>query len=90
VPKDLRTSKALSIVGEISNLKVARWLQSRAPRAAAPGKAATFPASFWQRNLVSAWRRCRRHSRTLDDELMYLIGPMQELNYPVYLMVPPE
>ena len=38
---------------------------------------------------MSAWRRCRRHSRT-DDELMYLIGPMQELNYPVYLFTQPD
>jgi DNA-binding transcriptional LysR family regulator len=26
----------------------------------------------------------------LDDELMYLIGPMQELNYPVYLFTQPD
>jgi hypothetical protein len=26
----------------------------------------------------------------VDDELMYLIGPMQELNYPVYLFTQPD
>jgi hypothetical protein len=35
----------IEFVREIANLKVARWLQSRAPRAAVPGEAATFPAA---------------------------------------------
>ena len=41
----LGTDSVIEFVREIANLNVARWLQSRAPRAAVPSEAATFPAA---------------------------------------------
>jgi DNA-binding transcriptional LysR family regulator len=85
-PEDMDNHSVIEFIGEIANLKAARWLRSKAPRAAVSGQSSNIPSVLLAVKSGAGLAPLPSPLADLDDELLCVFGPLPELNYPLYLL----
>jgi DNA-binding transcriptional LysR family regulator len=84
-PEDLRSHYIIEFTGEIANLAAARWLQSKASQASISGQASNVPSVLLAVKSGGGLSLLPSPLADLDQDLVRVIGPIPEVNYPIYL-----
>jgi DNA-binding transcriptional LysR family regulator len=83
--QDADDHSIIEFIGDIANLKAARWLQSKMPRALVSGNASNVPSVLLAVKSGVGLAPLPAPLAALDDDLVCVFGPIPELNYPTYL-----
>lgn len=83
---DLNGHSIIEFIGEIADLKAARWLRSKAPQANVAGHSSNIPSVLLAVKSGAGLAPLPLPLADLDDELLRMLGPISELNYPMYLL----
>lgn len=84
-PEDIKDHSIIEFIGEIANLAAARWLPSKAPLARISGQASNVPSVLLAVRSGIALAPLPAPLADLDEDLVRAIGPIPELDYPIYL-----
>ena len=84
--EDLDQHSIIEFIGEIADLKAARWLRTKAPKAIISGQSSNVPSVLLAVKSGVGLAPLPAALADPDDELLRLLGPIQELNYPTYLL----
>jgi DNA-binding transcriptional LysR family regulator len=87
VPEDIDDHSVIEFIGEITDLKAARWLRSKAPRAAVAGQSSNVPSVLLAVKSGAGLAPLPAPLADQDDELVCVLGPLPDLSYPMYLLV---
>jgi DNA-binding transcriptional LysR family regulator len=85
VSEDMRNHGIIEFIGEIADLAAARWLPSKAPQARISGQASNVPSVFLAVKSGVGLAPLPAPLADLDQDLVRVIGPVPELDYPTYL-----
>jgi DNA-binding transcriptional LysR family regulator len=85
-PQNVDDHSIIEFIGEIANLKAARWLRSKAPRAAISGQSSNVPSLLLAVKSGVGLAPLPTPLAGLENELVCVIGPIPELDYPTYLL----
>jgi DNA-binding transcriptional LysR family regulator len=84
-PEDIEDHSVIEFIGEIANLGAARWLLSKAPRARISGQASNVPSVLLAVRSGAGLAPLPAPLADTDEDLVRVIGPIPELDYPIYL-----
>lgn len=84
-PEDIKDHSIIEFIGEIANLAAARWLPSKTPLARISGQASNVPSVLLAVKSGVGLAPLPAPLADLDDDLVRAIGPIPELDYPIYL-----
>jgi DNA-binding transcriptional LysR family regulator len=84
--QDINDHRVIEFIGEIADLRAARWLRSKAPRATIAGQSSNVPSVLLAVKSGAGLAPLPAPLADLDVELIRVLGPIQELNYPTYLL----
>ena len=76
----------VEFIGEIADMRAARWLRSKAPRAIISGQSSNVPSVLLAVKSGAGLAPLPAPLADRDDELICVFGPIPELNYPIYLL----
>jgi DNA-binding transcriptional LysR family regulator len=85
VSEDMRNHGIIEFIGEIADLAAAQWLPSKAPQARISGQASNVPSVLLAVKSSVGLAPLPAPLADLDQDLVRVIGPVPELNYPTYL-----
>ena len=83
---DLNLHSVIEFIGEIAHIKAARWMRSKATNATICGQSSNVPSVLLAVKSGAGLAPLPTPLGDLDDELVCVIGPIPELNYPTYLL----
>ena len=83
---DMNNHSIIEFIGEIADLKSARWLRSKAPRATISGQSSNVPSVLLAVKCGVGLAPLPAPLADPDDELVRVLGPIAELSYPTYLL----
>ena len=86
-PSDLVRHKVIELVDEIEQLPAARWLRSNAPRAQVAARCSNIPSAHLAAKSGAGIAALPYVYANADKDLLCVLGPVPELNYPMYLLV---
>ena len=84
--QDIDGHSIIEFIGEIAELPAARWIQCKAPQARISGQASNVPSILLAVKSGVGLAPLPAPLGDLDEDLIRVIGPIQELNYPTYLL----
>jgi DNA-binding transcriptional LysR family regulator len=84
--EDLDRHSIIEFIGEIAELKAARWLRSKAPRAIIAGQCSNVPSILLAVKSGAGIAPLPVPLADRDSELVRVLGPFPELSYPMYLL----
>ena len=84
-PEDIKNHCIIEFTGEIAALAAARWLPSKAPQARISGQASNVPSVLLAVKSGGGLAPLPAPLADLDQDLVRVIGPIPELDYPTYL-----
>ena len=76
----------IEFIGEIGDLKAARWLRSKATRATVSGQSSNVPSVLLAVRSAVGVAPLPAPLAEADPALRCVMGPIAELNYPTYLL----
>jgi DNA-binding transcriptional LysR family regulator len=85
-PDDIKSHCIIEFIDEIAALPAARWLRSKAPQARVSGQASNVPSVLLAVKSGAGLALLPSHLAGLDQDLVRVIGPIPELDYPIYLL----
>lgn len=85
-PEDLKNHSIIEFIGEIADLAAARWLPSKAPQARISGQASNVASVILAVKSGGGLAPLPAPLADLDQDLVQVIGPVPELNYPILLL----
>ena len=85
-PEDIRSHCIIEFTGEIAALAAARWLPSKAPHARISGQASNVPSVLLAVKSGGGLALLPSPLADLDQDLVRVIGPIPEVDYPIYLL----
>ncbi len=85
-PEDLDGHRRVEFIDEIADLKAARWLRSRAPRATIAGQSSNVPSVLLAVKSGAGVAPLPAPLADRDRDLVCVLGPVAELSYPMYLL----
>ena len=85
MPEDIKNHSIIEFIGEIADLAAARWLPSRAPQARISGQASNVPSVLLAVKSGVGLAPLPAPLADQDQDLVRVIGPIPELDYPTYL-----
>jgi len=85
-PKDIKSHRIIEFTGEIAALAAARWLLSKAPQARISGQASNVPSVLLAVKSGGGLALLPAPLADSDQDLVRVIGPIPELDYPTYLL----
>jgi DNA-binding transcriptional LysR family regulator len=85
-PSDVGDHGIIEFIGEIAGLAAARWLPSKAPHARISGQASNVPSVLLAVKSGVGLAPLPAPLADLDQDIVQVIGPIPELNYPTYLV----
>jgi DNA-binding transcriptional LysR family regulator len=89
VPKsfgDIGNHCIIEFIGEIAELKAARWLRSKAPQVRISGQASNVPSVLLAVRSSVGIAPLPVPLADCEQDLVRLLGPLPELDYPTYLL----
>lgn len=81
----MKDHSTIELIGEIGDLAAAHWLRSKAPDAIIAGQASNVPSLLLAVKSGVGLAPLPTPLADPDEELVCVIGPVPELNYPMYL-----
>ena len=84
--EDMESHSIIEFIGEIADLKAARWLRSKAPGAIISGQSSNVPSVLLAVKSGIGIAPLPAPLADPDDQLLRVLGPIQELSYPTYLL----
>ena len=84
-PEDINKHSIIEFIGEIAGLAAARWLPSKAPQARISGQASNVPSVLLAVKSGVGLALLPAPLADLDQDLVRVINPIPEVNYPIYL-----
>jgi DNA-binding transcriptional LysR family regulator len=84
-PENIEDHSIIEFIGEIADLGAARWLLSKAPRARISGQASNVPSVLLAVRSGAGLAPLPAPLADTDEDLVRAIGPIPELDYPMYL-----
>ena len=84
-PEDLDGHCIIEFTGEIASLAAARWLPSKAPQARISGQASNIPSVLLAVKSGGGLAPLPAPLADLDQDLVRVIDPVPELDYPIYM-----
>jgi DNA-binding transcriptional LysR family regulator len=85
-PEDIRSHCIIEFTGEIASLAAARWLPSKAPQARISGQASNVASVLLAVKSGGGLALLPSPLADLDQDLVRVIGPIPEVDYPIYLL----
>ncbi len=85
-PEDIKSHSIIELTGEIASLAAARWLPSKAPQARISGQASNVPSVLLAVKSGGGLALLPSPLADLDPDLVRVIGPIPEVDYPIYLL----
>jgi DNA-binding transcriptional LysR family regulator len=85
-PDDIDSHCIIELTGELAALAAARWLPSKAPQARISGQASNVPSVLLAVKSGVGLAPLPAPLADLDQDLVRVIGPIPELDYPIYLL----
>ena len=85
-PEDINRHSIIEFTGELAALAAARWLPSKAPRARISGQVSNVPSVLLAVKSGGGLAPLPAPLADLDQDLVRVIGPIPELDYPIYLL----
>jgi len=87
VPDDMDAHSIIEFIGEVADLKAARWMRSKAPQATISAQSSNVPSVLLAVKSGAGLAPLPAPLADRDDELVCVLGPIPELSYPMYLLV---
>ena len=84
--EDMDHHSIIEFIGEIADLRAARWIRSKAPRATISGQSSNVPSVLLAVKSGVGLAPLPAPLADPDYELLRVLGPIPELNYPTYLL----
>jgi DNA-binding transcriptional LysR family regulator len=84
-PEDIKNHCIIEFIGELTALAAARWLPSKAPQARISGQASNVPSVLLAVKSGAGLAPLPAPLADLDQDLVRVIGPIPDFNYPIYL-----
>jgi DNA-binding transcriptional LysR family regulator len=85
-PEDLDGHSRVEFIGEIADLKAARWMRAKAPNAAIAGQSSNLPSVLLAVKSGAGVAALPAPLANRDRDLVCVLGPVAELSYPMYLL----
>jgi DNA-binding transcriptional LysR family regulator len=85
-PEDIGSHSIIEFTGEIASLAAARWLPSKAPQARISGQASNVASVLLAVKSGGGLALLPSPLADLDQDLVRVIGPIPEVDYPIYLV----
>jgi DNA-binding transcriptional LysR family regulator len=85
-PGDLNRHRIIRFDESLANHKAARWLESNAPHATVCGESGNIPGILLAVKSGAGLAHLPAPVGDSDPELVCVLGPLQELSYPMYLL----
>lgn len=85
-PEDIGSHCIIEFTGDIASLEAARWLPSKAPQARISGQASNVPSVLLAVKSGGGLALLPSPLADLDQDLVRVIGPIPEVDYPIYLL----
>jgi DNA-binding transcriptional LysR family regulator len=85
-PEDIQSHCIIEFTDDLAALKAARWLSSKAPQARISGQASNVPSVLLAVKSGAGLAPLPTPLADLDQDLVRVIGPIPELDYPIYLL----
>jgi DNA-binding transcriptional LysR family regulator len=85
-PEDVRSHSIIEFTGELAAIAAARWLPSKAPQVRISGQASNVPSVLLAVKSGAGLAPLPVPLADLDRDLVRVIGPIPELDYPIYLL----
>jgi DNA-binding transcriptional LysR family regulator len=85
-PQDINNHGIIEFIGEIAALAAAHWLRSKAPQARLSGQASNVPSVLLAVKSGVGLAPLPAPLADMDQDLVRVIGPIPELDYPTYLL----
>jgi DNA-binding transcriptional LysR family regulator len=76
----------VEFIGEIADMRAARWLRSKAPRATISGQSSNVPSVLLAVKSGAGLAPLPAPLADRDDELICVFGPIADFDYPIYLL----
>jgi DNA-binding transcriptional LysR family regulator len=85
-PEEITDHSVIEFIGEIADMRAARWLRSKAPGATVAGQSSNVPSVLLAVKSGAGLAPLPAPLADRDDELVCVLGPIPDFAYPVYLL----
>jgi DNA-binding transcriptional LysR family regulator len=86
VPADINNFSIIELGEEIEALPAARWMKAHAPKARVAARCSNVPSVHLAIKSGAGIAPLPAVYAATDSELVCVLGPLPELNYPLYLL----